>query len=317
MGTLSYASQRNVSTAGRTVAGTHTRGDHYARSVSVETLGPFAVFGDGFTVDVPTGSSLAQLAAATFSSLATDAATSEPLRLRAVVAPGSPPQKPLLAIEREDETLAVVATDDEALDYLAWAVNQLAISAGKERYTLLHAAAAATGDGAVVLAAPMESGKTTTCTGLVRHGWSYLTDEAVALDPETLRLHAFPKALTVDPGSQHLFPELRPDHEPDDGYKWHVPPATIRADAVVGSAAPVWVVLPQYVHGERTRLEPLTRGEAVMELAQCTFAFIERPERNLQTLARLVRATSCHRLVIGSLDEAVRLIGDLCERGRA
>jgi hypothetical protein len=82
----------------------------------------------------------------------------------------------------------------------------------------------------------MESGKTTLTAGLVRSGWSYLTDEAVAFDWDTGRSRPFPKPLSVDPGSQHLFPELarrrRPPPRPMASSNGRFPPSMFRPDAV-------------------------------------------------------------------------------------
>lgn len=201
---------------------------------------------------------------------------------------------------------------------LGWHINQSVVEHGKARFTLLHAAAAARGDCAVLLPAPMEHGKTTTVTGLVRAGFSYLTDEAAALDPETLRVTAYPKPLTIDRGSWPLFPDLRPgDPDPDAG-SWWVPADQIRPGATIASAVPSLVVFPAYRRDSATELRPLGPSTAVMRLAESTFAFAADGARNLATLAQLVRSAPVYELTIGDLDAAVKLISDLVdERTRA
>src|SRR5207344_950749 len=103
---------------------------------------------------------------------------------------------------------------------------------------------------ACVLPADPESGKTTLTTGLVRAGYSYLTDEAVSFDWETGEIEPYPKPLSIDPGSQFLFPELEPSLPPGadgeaDG-QWQVPPSSIRTDAVGGRCRAAYVVFPKY-----------------------------------------------------------------------
>jgi hypothetical protein len=205
-----------------------------------------------------------------------------------------------------------------AVALLGWHINQSVVERAKARFTLLHAAAAARGDCAVLLPAPMEHGKTTTVTGLVRAGFSYLTDEAAALDPETLRVTAYPKPLTIDRGSWRLFPDLRPDGVDPDAGSWWVQADRIRSGATIASADPRLVVFPAYRRGSTTELQRLGQSAAIMRLAESTFAFASDGARNLATLVHLVRSAPVYELTIGDLDAAVELISGLVdERTRA
>ena len=140
----------------------------------------------------------------------------------------------------------------------------------------------------VALPASMESGKSTLTTGLVRAGFSYLTDEAVLLDWETGDVIPFPKPISLDTGSWALFPDLEPHGDLPDGYKrtqWQVAPTGIRPDAMGAPCRIRYFVFPKYTHGATTRLTPLARGEATVELAKNTFRFNERARRSLDALA--------------------------------
>lgn len=269
-------------------------------------LGPYDALGHVFTVTVAEDR-LGECIARTLEALGT---TCQP-RLEYSVAAVPGPRPDWYELRRDGEPVMPAMEGSLVLDWLAWAVNQGAIESGRQQNLLMHAAGVARDGLGVVLAAPMESGKTTTCTGLVRDGWSYLTDEAVAVDPATLRVRAFPKALTIDPGSQFLFPELRPELPSSSGQKWQVPPHSIRPGCVTTDVPVGLLLLPAYREGASTELQPLTPAQAVMELAQCTFFFIEQPERNLAALAQLARTAPCYRLVIGALDEAVTLVNEL------
>jgi hypothetical protein len=183
----------------------------------------------------------------------------------------------------------------------------------------LHAGGVARHGSAVALPAVMESGKSTLTAGLVRAGFSYLTDEAVFLDWETLTVIPFPKPISLDPGSWSLFPELEPETPLLDGHEdgqWQIPPDAIRPGAL-GAPCPVrYFVFPRYADGATTRLAPLRRAEATVELAKHTFRFNERPRRSLDALAAAVQETDCYRLDIGDLSRAVALVSDLVEDGR-
>jgi hypothetical protein len=194
---------------------------------------------------------------------------------------------------------------------LTWHVNQSVIAASVDRYVLLHASAATRAGITVILPADMESGKTTTVAGLLRAGFEYVTDEAVAIDPATGMVTPFPKTLSLDPGSWPLFPECRPGSA-ERLEQWHVTPQQLGAQAASsGVAPPRVVVFPRYVPGSETLLLPLSKGDAVHELARMTFAFAKHPVRNLSTLKQISVNASVARLVIGSLDGAVDAIENL------
>jgi hypothetical protein len=161
----------------------------------------------------------------------------------------------------------------------------------------------------------MEAGKTTLVAGLVRAGMGYLSDEAVAIDGETLLIRPYPKPLSLDPGSWALFPELEPHAQlSSDDYKrdqWQVPSSAIRAGAV-GRSCPVGVVVfPRHAPGAATVLEPLRRAETLVELAEHTFDFKGQSRVALDLLAEVVRPADCYRLTMGDLDEAVGLLWSL------
>jgi hypothetical protein len=100
-----------------------------------------------------------------------------------------------------DDALVVRTPEpSEALAMLLWHVNGSVVEHTPD-LTLVHAAAAARDGAAVVLPGAMEAGKTTLVAALLRAGLAYLTDEITAIDPASLRVMPYPKALSVDPGS--------------------------------------------------------------------------------------------------------------------
>ena len=212
-----------------------------------------------------------------------------------------------------DEEL--IATGTSARDFakpLTWIINQNVISASRERYVLMHAAGVQLTGVTVILPADMESGKTTTTAGLLREGYDYITDEAVAICPETGCVHPFPKTLSVDPGSWSLFPELRRAHEAPRSRQWHVPPQHLGARAVTGPVErPRLIVFPRYVRGAETALQPMRPAAALLELCRMTFGFPDAARRNLHVLGDMVRYADSVRLIIGNLDDAIREIDNL------
>ena len=207
----------------------------------------------------------------------------------------------------------ITATDwlDRALAVLLWHINAEVVRRTTPRYPLLHAAAAVLRGVAVLLPGPPESGKTTTVAGLVRAGFGYLTDEAVAIDPDTMLARPYPKPLSVDRGSWDVLADVRPSHHGRVSGQWQVPARLIRPDAVAGPAPVRFVVVPAYKTRTATRLEPMSRGETLMSLADSTFQFQDNVRRNLTVLARVVAGADCYRLAVDDLDSAVTLIEEL------
>lgn len=205
------------------------------------------------------------------------------------------------------------------LQHLTWHVNHEVISRSSS-YVLLHAAAAASDGHGVVLAAPAEAGKTTLVAGLVRSGLAYVTDEAVAIDPGTLRIDPYPKPLTIDPGSWEILADLAPDEpQTSDAYhrdQWHVSPLTMRPDAVAGPVVPSVVVFPRFVEGAPTHIEPVRRSEALVTLLAQTFRLHDQGARNIEVLARTLRRTDCYRLRSGDLAEACAAVRSVFGVGR-
>lgn len=202
---------------------------------------------------------------------------------------------------------------DEALVFrrLLGHLNVGAVLASSQ-YVLLHAAAAELRGKAVILSAPMESGKTTLVAGLVRSGLSYLTDEAVAVRPSDGSLVGYPKALSIDRGSWDVLQDMRPTQVGETQHlraqQWHVPATALRADAIRNSAAPAVVILPRYVHGGETVLTEISPGAALVEVLQQTFHLDRNRARDMRVLARMIEVCSTYRLQVGDLDEAVDLV---------
>jgi len=207
----------------------------------------------------------------------------------------------------------VATTDwlDRALSLLLWHINTEAARGATLNGPVIHAAAAVRDGLAVLLPAPAESGKTTTVAGLVRAGFGYLTDEAVAIEPATLLPQPYPKALSIDRGSWQVLADVRPSHADRMTGQWQLPARAIRPDAAASPAPIRYLIEPAYDRHSTTRLEAVPKATMLVRLADSTFHLRDAPDRNLAVLARIVEGAECYRLTVNNLDEAVRLIGNL------
>jgi hypothetical protein len=197
--------------------------------------------------------------------------------------------------------------------FLAWHLNRNAVASARPQHTVLHAAGARRADSTVVLAAPMGCGKSTTVAGLLAHGWDYITDEAVAVRREDLRITPYPKALSLDPGSWRLFPRAKPSWADRDDRQWQVPAAALGARDALEPAAPTIVVLPRFTGTGATCARRVGSAEAVTRLARCTFGFPDGGVDDLTVLVRIARTCPVYSVEIADLASAVRCIERLAE----
>jgi hypothetical protein len=216
-------------------------------------------------------------------------------------------------IYANDERLAFAESVALGIRSLMWQLNYEAVHSVAPSHVVLHAAAAEYGDTGILLPASMNSGKTTTVAGLIADGFCYLTDEAAAVDPVTLRITPYLKPLSIDEGSFGVVDVERPDFATAEDPQWQVSPLDVKA-AKVGSGRPcTLIVAPRYEAGARTRLRTLTKGELTMLLASNAFCFADDAERNLTTLARLASVAPGYELTIGDLSSAVAAVRSLVD----
>lgn len=218
----------------------------------------------------------------------------------------------------DGRTVTTGTSGETLIGPLVHSINREAITSAP--FLLLHAGGVERDGYGVVLPAHMEAGKTTLVAALVRAGFGYLTDEAVAFDWDSHRIEPYPKPLSIDPGAWPLFPELEPQAAlPSDDYKaaqWQVPPDAIRPDALGKPCLARFVVFPRYQRDAQTTLVRLGRAEALVELAKNTFEFKDQARRALDALDGIVREADCFRLSMGDLDGACELVIELTEQAR-
>lgn len=274
--------------------------------------GPFAGFGQRWRI-VCDDPAFARLVAELYAPmLVASAPVGRTVTYRLVMATGDRPGE----LFRDDELLARDARPSRLLGKLIWAVNRQVID-GSGSDLLIHAAAAADVDGRVVLLpAPMESGKTTLVAGLLDRGLHYLTDEAVAVDPD-LTVRGFAKPLSIDSGSWRVLKHHAP-RLPDAlaGYmdaQWQVPPQ--RFTTVVASGQLTVIVFPTYRAGEATNLTKLAPVSALDLIRASTFGREHEPltSDTMTRLAHMVAAVPCFELRGGDLAEACAAVLDRLE----
>lgn len=207
---------------------------------------------------------------------------------------------------------------EKVFSYLLWHVNAEALRRTDD-FLLIHAGAAAGSGGAgVLLPGASGSGKTTLVAGLVRDGFSYLSDEAGVIDPATGRLFPYPRAITLKTGSFTHFPELAAageDFSPSRA-EWHVRPEDLGSTAPGKPCEIRFVVAIRYVPETATSLTSISKAAGVMEVATNSMNLTLFGGHGLRALEGALRHARCFRLVSGDLPSAVHAVSDLVNGSR-
>jgi HprK-related kinase A len=206
---------------------------------------------------------------------------------------------------------------EEVFPYLEWAINWRIIARRRDLLQL-HAATMVRDGQGFIFAGSSGSGKSTLVAGLLARGWSYLSDEFALIDPETMNLHAFPKAVCIKQGSFDLVESLNLPFSRDryhvkafKGAVAYVSPHDL-APPAIGRPSPIrYVIFPKYTEGRPPRLQPIPRSQAAFALAGCAFNRSIFGPRTMTILSDVVRKSECFALTSGDLAQTCDLIESL------
>ena len=221
-----------------------------------------------------------------------------------------------LCVESGDEFHGPEQRPNNALATLTTAVTRLSLDCEPE-WLHLHCAGLELDGRGVLISASSGTGKTTLTAALVARGWTYISDESVAIESDASCASGFAKPLMIKTGARELLPQLaahRVSLKPDDELYWHVPASAIPATITERLEPALVVILQRSADG----LTDIPAAPALMERADTVVALMGEtmdavrfgPDAVL-VLARLVARCTCVSLSVGPLDSSAKALVDL------
>lgn len=171
-----------------------------------------------------------------------------------------------------------------------------------------HAGAAERDGRVVVVMGESGQGKSTLTAGLVRAGWSYVTDELVAIEPTTLAAHGYARPFDLDDTSREMLERPEADlvtgSHKDKVLARHFGPASAGGTVVLN------VLLtgePPAAHAT-SLVEEVPAAEAIMSILTLTFATTFEDPGALAHLGAMCTKVPTIRLDRAPLPDMIRVI---------
>jgi hypothetical protein len=171
----------------------------------------------------------------------------------------------------------------------------------------VHAGVLERGGRALMVVAPSGGGKSTTVWGLVHHGFRYLSDELAPIDVRTMRVHPYPRAITLKRRPPRAYPLPKRARSTSRGL--HVPTAAL-AGGVGAHAVPLAAVffLRYTPEAPGPALERIGTAQAGARLYANALNALAHPGDGLDAALRIAARTACFHLSTADLAATCALV---------
>jgi len=190
---------------------------------------------------------------------------------------------------------------------LNWCVGNQA-----HRWVAVHAAVLERNGRTLILSGESGAGKSTLCAALALKGWRLFSDEFALIDPDSGRLTPLPRPISLKNASIEIIRSrgahavFGPEGVDIEGARFvHMKPPQESVRRAREDAGPAWVILPRWVAGRPTALEPLPKAHALLRLTDQSFNYNYPGVKGYECIADLVRRSDCYTLEYSDLDDVL------------
>ncbi len=206
-----------------------------------------------------------------------------------------------------------------AFAQMEWAMNWC-VSTRAHQYLMLHAAVLERGGQALLMPAPPGSGKSTLCAALTHSGWRLLSDELCLLGLDDRRLHPAVRPVSLKNNSLDVIRRYAPQAEfgavtrgTTKGDVVHMKVPQAQVDRMAECAQARLIVFPRYAAGEPTRIQPLPKAPAMIELGKNSFNYLILGLQGFEALGALLEDCDCYELRYADLHDAIPRLAALMD----
>lgn len=216
-------------------------------------------------------------------------------------------------ITRNGETV-VNETSSEAVDYLLVYLLEKLITIDLEKLRtdlyFVHSSVVERDGRAVMIVAESGTGKSTTAWALLRHGFSYLSDELAPIDPASVEVHPYPHALCLKAAPPE--PYSLPGDTVSTERTLHIPVTALPSPAV-NEPRPLHMLifLRRDAQISAPALTELSPAEAGARLYVNTLNALAHPGNGLEVAVRIASAVPAYTLNAGELRATCEMISSL------
>lgn len=200
---------------------------------------------------------------------------------------------------------------DQALPMIEWGLNWC-ITAYSQHVLVLHAAAVAHDNRALIMPAPPGSGKSTLCAALVNRGWRLLSDELTIIRLDTGEITGLARPVNLKNKSIEVIRDFAPSayltkpvHDTTKGTVALMAPSEESVRNMCHSATPCWVIQPRYKAGASTSLVPMQTGAAFLQIADNAMNYHVLGRKGFDAVGRLVDRCQHFSFEYSQLDDAI------------
>lgn len=212
----------------------------------------------------------------------------------------------------------VTTSESRALWFMEGIISDRLARALTE-YHLFHAGAVVMNGRGILMPGSSGAGKSTSVAALSLSGAACYSDEVAVLD-ENLRLHPFPKVLSLKPGGwQRIRRDFRTEtaqgvigSSRSRAIHFVRPPVIPGRDGHPITSAVDYVILPSRAQGKLSVLKPVSKSVAITTLMSESFDLSLKGARGFDLLVRLAQQSECYSLEVSdNVTSTVRAISEL------